>query len=301
MADKIKLGLRLIALLMSGWLLVPSETWGDQIDPTVVARILGQENPPRSDPQAATTTEKMADYLANIETKQLGQNDRDWNASNPKWKSVFDHVRSDLQTDLPAAMAAARAATPAFTRDYEADIAAQLLPSDVDAILTYYASPEGGRYQAFMRRIDAITGTGMASLGAGDSPPVAGQTTAEQLQRNLRMVRLSRTFQAAMAAMKADMEAHRDLTGYSGIGILEGVAASRNQAELETLDKQYAADLPGFEAFSKSDSAQHFFKAMGAASIRLARRQNPFAELMQAAAKKHEIEWKALYQAEVRK
>jgi hypothetical protein len=79
-----------------------------------------------------------------------------------------------------------------------------------------------------------------------------------------------------------------------------------HQQEIAELDKEYAADLPGFEAFVKTDAYQHMLKATSAAlqtfysdgNKQLNSSTSPVADTMRAFTQSHESEWQAFYKAQ---
>jgi hypothetical protein len=273
------------------------ESWSDQIDPASIARILGTESSPHADAQDRDTNTKMLDGIAKLHTRLLDQGNPDWNASHPKWKLIFDHIRDDFEADMPAIITATKAAAPRIEHDYEIEIASQLSKADVDAILAYYNSPPGKRYEALMQRLDRVMNSGGASLFTGDAP-ASSQPTPEQMQRYLRLLQLSHLFRSMMAVSEIDKAAHRDASGTAAISFMAAAAARKNQAELETLSAEYADEISAFEVFEQTDASKHLYRAMGMAIPKLATKANPIAEAINAVAQKHQNEWRALYRAQ---
>ena len=283
--------------LILALLFVPHTSWAE-VDTAVVAKILGEElslSPEIDDEKS----KKMLDTMSNSAAKLLDQNNKDWNASSPKWKTVYDRVHADLESEMPSILAAGKSQAQELLRACEADIASHLSQSDVDAILAYYGTPEGQRYQEFIRRVDKIMNLGAASFtNLGNERPAATKLTPEQTKQYVRMLMLSRLFQSILASSQIAKSPVQDTSGYGDyLGFAMGLAANKSQDELEALDKEYAGDLTGFEAFTKTDAAQHLFAAMGQAMLRTAK-INPLADSFKAVFQKHESEWKALYLAQ---
>jgi len=92
---------------------------------------------------------------------QYEPTNKDWNAANPHWQTVYARIRADFETDSSEMITAVNSANRAQT--YEADVASQLSQADVDAIIAYYNSAEGARYEDFMRRIDHQMASGEAA------------------------------------------------------------------------------------------------------------------------------------------
>lgn len=268
---------------------VSQQSWGAAVDPTVIEQILGSSGPHAPTASDADKDKRVLDALANSETRSLDLSNGMWNAANPKWKPVFDHIRADLETEMPAIKAARNDA--AAQHAYEAAIASQVSQSDVDAILAYYKLPVGQRYQDFMKRIDRIMKSGAKTAISHDTSPAASNIlTPEQQKRCERMLMLSYLFQSMAATMPGD--------GAMAVEIVAKAALDKNQTELAELDKEYAADLPAFEAFAKTNASQHLYKAMGMASQTMIRSMSPLGEVIKAVEQKHQSEWRAFYQAQ---
>jgi hypothetical protein len=263
-----------------------------QVDTAVVAKILGGEELSRPHEMDDATSNKLLDVMSNSATKLLGQDNKDWNASSPRWKTVYDRVHSDLESEMPSILADIKSNGPKMQQAYEADIAAHISQSDVDAILAYYDAPEGQRYQEFLRAVDRIIGSANFVF-TDDERQAATKLPPEQKEQDVRMLMLSRLFQPVVAMSQA----RHDPSGGGGIGFLMTPAIIKRQKELEALDKEYDGDLVSFETFTKTDAAQHLFVAMGEA-MQHRTQFDSIADSFKAAEQKHESEWKALYLAQ---
>jgi len=286
-----------IALALSVAFLSAPHTSRAQVDTALIPRILGDElsHPFEIDEEKS---KKMLDSMSNSATKRLDQNNQAWNASAPKWKAVYDRVHADLELEMPSIREAVKSEAQKQQQDGEADIAARLSQSDVDAILAYYTTPEGQRYQEFAQRVDKIMSSGMGNLASlratSNEQHSATKPTPEQTTRYTRLLTLSRPYQSIVAASQAQ----KDPSGYGGvIGFGMGLAIRKSQQELEALDNEYAADLTNFEAFTKTDAEQHLFAAMGQAMLRMGK-DTSLVGFFQAVEQKHESDWTALYLAQ---
>jgi len=280
--------------LILALLFVPHTSWAE-VDTAVVAKILGEElsRVPDIDDEKS---KQMLNSLSNSATKLLDQNNKDWNPSSPKWKAIYDRVHADLESEMPSIRAAVTDQSRNRLQAYEANIAAHISQVDADAILAYYATPEGQRYQEFTGSVDKIVSVGaanFASPSAADKRQAVAKLTDQQIQRYLRMLMLSRLYQAVATLSQTS----HDPSAGGGIGFLLGPAIFKNYQELEALDEKYAGDFASFDAFTKTDAAQHFFAAMGRA-MPLLSEGNSVADSINAVEQKHESEWKALYLAQ---
>src|SRR5665213_569116 len=202
--------------------------------------------------------------LASAETKKLDASNKDWNETNPEWRRIFDVVRSDLADDL-----AARA-----TLDYDIAIASNLQRRDADAIMAYYALPAGVRYQSFQNRTNTLLFSLLTpkDIFAPTAPtlPLLSVGPAES-QRLVELVTMSRVF----LFLKTLTAVNADKTGGDFTGFMTSGALALRGPELESLERDYHADLPNVEAFNDSSAEQHFVAAMGNATQSMAMRQTP--------------------------
>jgi hypothetical protein len=311
------------SMAICGLLVLVQNAWCGQVDSEkidLILRDIGASNTSLY----VSSTQGVADpplpsVMATIMTQQLagGAGIKDWDEKNPKWKPIYDHIRADLEEDLPTLPAAAAAAYAEDRRCeagkcYAQDIASNLQPADVDAILAYFDTPEGKRFQAFQQQIGSMYVTGLLSLVPHSLPQTAADhpnnrqdsqagsipPTSEQIQRCLRMLRLSILVQSTKAMIESARSGKQDTSDDVSMFFL-GAAVARNKTKLEQLDLQYRNDLPGFEAFSETNASRHFIEAMRRAHAKSVSRTMSTLEGLQGIAKKHLLEWRALFKAEL--
>jgi len=315
----------LIRAMITGGMLVLAQTaWCGQVDSEKIDLILRDITFVKTNPNSSSTP-SVADHgllsvQATIQTRRLsaGTGVKDWDEKNPKWKPIHDRIRADLEKDLPTLPADAAAAYAEYSRCdpgkcYEQEIASNLQPADVDAILAYFDTTEGKRFQAFQQQICSIVTSGILFL----APPSLSQTaanrlngqdsqaestplSAEQSHRFLRMLLLSILFQSTKAAALTGKSGKQDVSDDGVVFSLELRAAiNRNRTKLADLDLQYRDNLPGFEAFTGTDASRHLIEAMGKASAKTSRRASSALAGLQGIANKHQQEWRVLFKAEL--
>ena len=307
-------------------LLVLAQTaWCGQVDPGKIDLILRDITFVKTIPHDSST-QSVADHgllsvVANAQTRQLsaGTGIKDWDKKNPKWKPIYDHIRADIEKDLPNLPADAAAAYAESSRCengkcYVQEIASNLQPADVDAILAYFDTPEGKRFQAFQQQISSIVTSGLLSL----VPPSLGLTeakkliigqdsqaestplSAEQSHSFLRMLLLSILFQSTKATALTGKSGKQDVQDDGLVFSLElGAAMNMNKTKLADLDLQYRNDLPSFETFTEADASRHFIEAMGIAGAKSASRTRLALAGLQGIANKHQQEWRVLFKADL--
>jgi hypothetical protein len=286
----------LTLLLACGLVLHPA--WGATDDLAGVGRILGDGSAALPGMAQFDGSEKVLDQLALEATRGLGKGNPYWKASNPQWTKVYQRVRAELgseQTQIFSDLDKAR--QTAQTR-LVAATAAELSAADLKTVLAYYETPEGRRFEAFMGRVDGITASallGPPPNSAADPPP----PTPVQMRDYVQMLLLWRVMQAGIAAQATAAAAHGDTSGFSGLGIMLGLAIRSHPAEVAALFAEYQSDLPQFAAFEKTAAAQQLYHAMGDA-IFLAKPplSQPMSDAFTAVELRHEKDWQALYQAE---
>jgi hypothetical protein len=264
---------------------------------------------------------RLPSVLATIQTRQLGVGAgiKDWDKKNPKWKPIHDRIRSDLEKYLPTLPAAAASSYAEYSRCevgkcYEQDIASNMQPADVDAILAYFDTPEGKRFQSFQQQIGSIFLSGILAITQPSLSQIAAKSpnneqesqaksiplSAEQKLRFMKMLTLSLSFQSTKAMIEDTKSGKQDPSSAGEVFVFYMAAAmSRNEKKLEEMDLQYRNDLPGFKVFTETDALRHFIEAMGKADAKSVTRTRSALEGLQGIANMHQQEWKVLFKAEL--
>jgi len=270
----------------------------DEADIAAVRRIVGGGDLPQQTIPDPERIRKLLDTVARAETQRLGSTD--WSPSNPHWEPVYQQVRSDLEAEQQPIAASLREAGQAVGEGYIAAIATALSPQDAKTILDYYHSPEGQRYEQFMRRVDAV----MVWKGVASIPREASSqpdTIPEQQRREYgEMLMLSHTYQGGLALTSAARAAHQDTSGSAAFAFLVGFAIRDHQAEVAAIFADYREDLPAFSAFEKTPASQSLFRAMGQAMELSPQWSKPFHDALESIGSRHRDAWKAVYAAQVR-
>lgn len=231
--------------------------------------------------------------MATGDTKRLDPGLREWNPNHPKWKLVYDRVYADIDKELAPSAAIAAYKKCAALNCYAQDIASELQPADVDAILSYLDTSEGKRFQAFQQQVDEIFVSGAR---APSSPLLPNKLSAEQRKRFWRMLKLSiyvKSLEAGTNAYHLHDPSEGDLVEW-----MMAYAVVQKEDELEKLQLQYGNDLPAFEAFLGTNASQHLFAAMPKAIANASQRMRQIEAGVRGVENRHEEEWKALLRAE---
>jgi hypothetical protein len=310
------------SMVIYGLLTLEQSAWCAQVDSEKIDLILHTSIISKTGPHGLSTEgvvyQGLLGVVATIQTRRLGMGDKNWDEKNPKWKPIRDRIRADLEKDLPTLPAAAAAAYAEWERCeaakcYAQDIASNLQPTDVEAILAYFDTPEGKRFQTFQQEIGSIYGAGIVSFmpprlqqtaamhpnNGQDSQAKSIPPSAEQMQRFLRMLKLSILFQSTKAATEVGKSGKQDSSGGEVFALFMAAAINKNKAKLEELDLQYRNDLAGFEVFSETDASRHFIEALAKADAKSDSRMKSALEVLQGIANKHQQEWRVLLKAEL--
>lgn len=281
-----------LAILFS--LLFPAQAaWCAQADSAKVDLILHDLGADSTSAKGgAPAYEHVVDAVATGETQHLGAGENNWNAENPKWKPIYDRIHADLERDLPGSSAYAAIKECEGVNCYARDVASNLDPADVDAILSYLGTTEGKRFQVFQLQVNEILQSGIKAASAQKTQSKHSALPEERTKPLFEMLKLSFLVQSLEA--RADADAGRDPSGGDGIAWLMVFAEVEKEAELEKLHSQYGNDLATFEAFTKTDAARHLIDAAGKADAKGQQRLKLVYEGIQGIVDKHEEGWKAL-------
>jgi len=318
--------LRIRPIIIYGLFVLAQTAWCGQVDSEKIDLVLRDIAVSKTSPHGANARSdadpRLLSVVATIQTRQLGAfaGIKDWDEKNPKWKPIHDHIRADLEKDLPTLPAADAAAYAEYRRCeagkcYAQEIASTLQPADVDAILAYFDTPEGKRFQAFQQQIDSIYSPGVLSVGALSLKPHSLPQTAathpnsgqdsnaesitpsdEQMQRFWRMLKQSVSFQSTKASTEIGKPAG---SGNVVFRLFLNAAIDKNRAKLGQLDLQCRNDLPGFEAFMETDAARHLIEAMGKADAEEFSRTKSALDGLQRIANTQRQDWRVLFKSEL--
>jgi hypothetical protein len=255
-----------------------------------------------------THLDSTVDSVAALEMRVIGAGDATWNAANPRWKPLFNRIRSDLKRDLrPAAEAQASATASLWDRE----LAAHLSAARIDTLLGFFRSPAGRRYLALQQRLNALESgaisgmfSGLAGGGStvGTIPPAppASRAVLQQRKHLLELCWARLTFPILGAA--SDKRPRVDSVAFGSLwdNSMQLVATTKGPV-VDRLQRQYGADLPRFAAFERSPAAVELLAVYGAAvkesMIHANDAGNPLGAALRRSVARHAAAWKAAYRA----
>jgi hypothetical protein len=244
---------------------------------------------------------RLLDAIANAATLRLGQGDPQWKPANPLWPSVYTRVRADLEPEAAQIEADLTAASQQVLDRLVSAVAAEVSQPDIDAILAYYGSAEGQRYQALMHQLDLLVAGGFLPPPGYDRKTAPPPLPEDQQKAILGMMMLSRQMQAASGASEVGAAMHADTSGLGGVAFMAAGALNFHQTAASSLYSQYAPDLAAFEAFERTAAAHSLFRALGRALF-LSKPPPLGPSILDAAVKgaeqRHGRDWQSYYRAE---
>jgi hypothetical protein len=265
-----------------------------------VRRALGDESEAWTPATPALVNQaQLVDAVARRATLRLGQGAADWKPTHPLWPNVYARVRADLESEGPTLSTdLAAAAQGGFSRLVGA-VAAEVSPSDIEAILAYYRTAEGQRYATLLLRLDSLTARAYAPPPGYDPKAPSAPLPDDQQRALLEMMTLSRPMQAAIAAQQLGAAMHADTSGFPAVGFVMALSLRLHQSEAAALYAQYAADIPAFTEFEKTAAAQSLFRALGRA-VFLSKQPplNSLDEVVKRAEQRHGKDWQDFYRTE---
>lgn len=272
-------------------------------DPAQVENIMRMENgeiDSKGEPIVAIKADsdsdfakKQIDAVAKSETLIQSVENNGWNDSNPQWAFVFHHIRADVDKSDSQILDAEKN----FTHSLSTEVASHLDQSDVNTILDYFRSSSGRAYLGFTKKIDFlfndVTESLMGNLPSFPSEPRIpekpyGKPSSDRTRNLERMVLLSRAFIIVSGTLSADDP------GYSSFLPFANKVVALKDPELDSLYLKYGDNLSDFEAFTKTDAAKHYYKALSDAVKALGTPTNPLVDILKTF-EKHRDEWYMLY------
>jgi hypothetical protein len=211
-------------------------------------------------------------------TQNVAPNDPNWNSAHPRWRSVSGLVGRNLRADADAQFSESEAA---IVENAVRAMSDGVVREDLDAALAFFRSPTGRRFLDLQQSLFDLSI--QVSL---ERETVVGTPSVENLDARKRVlgVWLPLVFIRVMAGPEA---ADRAMDGpYQSFSRLRA-------AQLDSVARQYAEDLPQFEQFLQSASFRRILNAENAAEHKAP--EPDFTAFFAAEAKKHASEWQAAY------
>lgn len=244
------------------------------------------------------------DLFAALQMRMIAPSDPNWNRSNPRWVALFKTVRQDLRRDLEPALQVSMATG---VRELAGTLESHVTPADVRELLAFYRSDKGQRYVAFQQRLgaiqtQAITQLSAALLGAGANPPPSDAPSEDRLEARRHLLANSWTslVAGAMSPEAGSPQSTQQPDTKTFSSAMLDVVAKTHGPEVDALEKDYAKDLPQFEAFHQSSATKSLLSAMkmGSQQARASpQSSNPLKAALEHSVALHTPSWKSAYEA----
>jgi hypothetical protein len=199
------------------------------------------------------SNENMVEGVAPDLVKHLDPTNDRWNPTHARWHSVLEFVKADLHKDIGAAL---RAGDDEISQQVAREFAAHTQEADLDAVLQYLNSPEGGHYVAFQNVVRSINSQSLRELMA-QQPVTAEQPSEAVLKQRAKL--LSMSLDARIIADGGGPVPNRPSLGSPAV--LENTARREGTA-LDALYVEYESYVTAFSTFNQGPVGKRFFVAV---------------------------------------
>jgi hypothetical protein len=199
------------------------------------------------------SNESIVDTVAPDLVKHLDPTNDRWGPTHGRWHSVLEFVMGDLRKDIGAAL---RAGDEEISQQVAREFAAHTQDADLDALLQYLNSPEGGHYVAFQNVVRSLNSQSLRELMA-QQPVTAEQPSESVLTQRAKL--LSMSLDARIVADGGGPAPNRPSLGSPAV--LDNTARREGTA-LDALYVEYESYVNAFTAFNQGPLAKHFFVAV---------------------------------------
>ncbi|WP_139351528.1 hypothetical protein [Rhodanobacter sp. C06] len=198
--------------------------------------------------------------MAVAETAMLGRNQAGWSPRHEKWALVYWRVLSDLERHAPEIAAA-------WDQDkaqeaYQQAILSQLSVEDVTELHQFASSELGARYARFMLGLDRALHSSSYTFDADGHAKAHCNASMDLCKQYMRIAHLSRQYKSLVAIHLDPGATALERARYAASDLILESTFDGGASQLNQLLATFQNDLPAFEAYERSDLAQHIFKAM---------------------------------------
>jgi hypothetical protein len=250
------------------------------------ARVLDLYRIAPAEPETLVLQRTVDDAAPDL-VQALDPDNAAWTPANAKWHSVLEFVKADLRGDVQTALRRSSAELARITAHTFADRAEE---ADLDAVLTFLGTTEGGRYLALQSGIRPILYDAMTSLN--DQEPVSPETPSEAtLRQRQKLLSLALDYCIAKdggGPPSAELNV--------GSPTVTEYSARHDGSALDALAYEYEPDFPQFEAFTGSPVAKRIFRALEpAVRTYLALSSTATTDFAEMELDKYYPRWRAVY------
>jgi hypothetical protein len=243
--------------------IMPHPSGPDREKAQAVDRLmLAITNPPSTDIRGlryANTADSAT--IASELVLQLDPGNPRWNVKHPKWKVMVGTIAADIEPQVSSLQK--QFVAPLLLTLIRNKLSEHLDIQDIAQLTEYFKSPAGQRYLALEEKVDSLVneGLGGGALESSANPPNPRQPIVE------RRMRLLLNGTMARISLFAN-ESNNDVGGFGGAefyAITVTPLILRESKSLDELNREFGADLPAFEAFSRSAAARKYLSAISKA------------------------------------
>lgn len=271
-----------------------SETYANRPDSErekKAARILELLHITPVEPETLVLRRTVDDAAPDLVKALDPDNDR-WTPANGRWYSVSEFVKADLRRDVQSAL---RASTAQTARISAREYAVRATDSEMDALSTFLATPDGTRYVAFQNEIRPLLYETLSQLLAQE--PMLPETPGDLVLRQRRQI-LSLALEYRIVK---DGGRPSTVEWRPGSETVAENAARREGTALDALYSEYETFLPPLQAFTGSATAKRFFAAVEPAlRTETALSSTATTDFAEQEFDKYAQRWRAIYGPAVR-
>jgi hypothetical protein len=234
---------------------------------------------------------EMARHLA----LELDPGNPGWNLKHPKWQVMMGVITADIEQPLKMLE---RNSAPFLYSSISNEVGTKLDIQEIAQLTEFFESPVGKRYLALEEKVDIIINRNLAPgvVQSSESPPDPGKAIVEQRMRVLLNGTTARILLFAS-------EPNTNVGGFGGAEFYALTVTPTVLSEGKSLDqltREFGADLPAFEAFSRSATARKYLRAISQC-LKAAeqRRAVSIAELERTLKGQIGAKWQLRYRAEI--
>lgn len=211
-------------------------------------------------------------------TAHVAPQDPAWNRLNPRWRPVSALIGQNLRADAQTQFAEAEAA---IVDNAVRAMSDGVVREDLDAAVAFFRSPTGRRFLDLQHSVMDL------SIQVNlQRDTVVGSPSVENLDARKRILGLWLPVVFLRVMYGPDTADRAMDAAYQSFSRLRG-------AEVDSLARRYAEDMPQFEQFLQSPSFRRIVDAEKAAQHKT---QEPdLATFFAEEAKQHAAEWRAAY------
>lgn len=223
-----------------------------------------------------TATEISNCVQENIRT--VDPSNPNWNEQDPRWATMRQTIALDCARRRDYRIKTVEPELQRMYRDALANsYAHHLSHRDADALIAFYATERGRRFQAFQARLTATEFAAMQKVqthrdgfGAAEAPrtpPSPATPAPDVMKRRTAVLLMSRQMLLMLQWQSDAARAGSDTSGGAVAPIIMSMTATLEGDAIDRIQKEFARELPAFSAFLSSPAERNEIRALADAQL----------------------------------